>query len=112
VTDCEYVRKTYGVPACIGRRVKVEGKPGIIAEDRGNYIGVNFDSDKPGVILNAHPTWKVEYLRMGKIRKMTRSQRNYQDYIMAGWYDGDFGDWIKDRMDLYIRDREKWEGII
>jgi hypothetical protein len=77
----EYVRKYYGVPACIGRRVKVDGQPGIIAEDRGHYIGVNFDSDKPGHIENAHPTWKVEYLGMGKIRKMTRSQARYQKYL-------------------------------
>jgi hypothetical protein len=43
--DCEYARVYYGVPACIGRRVTVDGKPGIIAEDRGHYIGVNFDDD-------------------------------------------------------------------
>lgn len=69
--NCEYVQKTYGVPACIGRRVTVNGRAGIIAEDRGNYIGVNFDDSKPGMIMNAHPTWKVEYGKMGKVRKMT-----------------------------------------
>jgi hypothetical protein len=41
----EYVCRTYGVPAEIGRRVIVYGKPGIIAEDRGHYIGVNFDCE-------------------------------------------------------------------
>jgi hypothetical protein len=78
---CEYIRTNYGVPACIGRRVLVNGKHGIIAEDRGHYIGVNFDEDKPNDIKNAHPTWKVEYLGMGKIRKMTRSQRRYKEYL-------------------------------
>lgn len=78
--NCEYVKDYYKVPACIGRRVIVNGKPGVIAEDRGNYIGVNFDKDKPGIIVNAHPTWKVEYLGMGKVRKLTRSQRRYRDY--------------------------------
>lgn len=79
--NCEYVRDHYGVPACIGRRVIVNGKPGIIAEDRGHYIGVLFDSDKPNVILPAHPTWKVKYLGLGKVRKMTRSQKRYQSYL-------------------------------
>lgn len=78
--NCEYVRKYYGVPACIGRRVMVYGKPGIISEDRGNYIGVTLDTDKPGRVSNYHPTDKVEYLGMGKVRKLTRSQQNYRDF--------------------------------
>lgn len=60
----EYVKKHYGVPAEIGRRVVVEGRPGIIAEDRGHYIGVNLDCDKPGVVYNVHPTDNVEYLEI------------------------------------------------
>ena len=79
--NCEYVREYYGVPAEIGRRVVVSGKPGIIAEDRGHYIGVNFDVDKPGVVFNVHPTDNVEYLGMGKIRPMTRSQQRYRHYL-------------------------------
>lgn len=82
--SCEYVQKNYGVPAQIGRRVVVYGKAGVIAADRGHYIGVNFDSDKPGVIQNAHPTSEVVYLEMGKIRPMTASQRRYQDYLDVG----------------------------
>lgn len=77
---CEYAREYYQVPAEIGRAVIVNGKPGVIAADRGNYIGVNFDEDKPGVISNCHPTWKVEYGGMRGIRKMTRSQERYRDY--------------------------------
>ena len=50
--DCPYVKEHYKVPAEIGRRVVVDGKPGIIAEDRGHYIGVNFDADKLGIIRN------------------------------------------------------------
>jgi hypothetical protein len=68
----EYVRTTYGVPAEIGRRVTVNGKPGIIAADRGHYIGVNFDASKPGMIMNAHPTSGVEYLGMGTVRKPSK----------------------------------------
>ncbi|QGW82952.1 hypothetical protein [Variovorax paradoxus] len=89
-----YVRDTYGVPAAIGRRVTVDGRPGVIAEDRGHYIGVNFDAHKPGDIRNAHPTWKVEYLGMGAVRPMTRSQRRYEAFL-----DADsglrFGEWLR-----------------
>lgn len=79
--NCEYVRDHYKVPAAIGMRVTVYGKPGIIAEDRGHYIGVNFDDHKPGVIYNVHPTDGVVYGEMGTIRQMTRSQRRYQRYL-------------------------------
>jgi len=58
---CGYVKDYYGVPAGIGRRVVCRGKPGVIAEDRGHYIGVNFDDDKPGQISNVHPTDDVEF---------------------------------------------------
>lgn len=78
--SCEYARNYYGVPAEIGRRVTVNGRPGIIAADRGHYIGVNFDCDKPNVILNAHPTSEVVYLGMGQLRRMTRSQARWQRY--------------------------------
>lgn len=84
MSDCSYVREAYGVPARIGRRVAVCGQPGIIAEDRGHYIGVNFDSQKPGVIRNAHPTHEVAYLEMGTVRKMTASQRRYQRWLDVG----------------------------
>ena len=89
----EYVNQYYGVPACIGRLVKVYGKPGIIIEDRGNYIGVNFDNDKPGHVLNAHPVDGVEYLGIGKPRKMTRSQQRYRDYIDSE-FGYSFADWL------------------
>lgn len=56
----EYVRETYGVPAKIGMRVTVYGKPAIIAADRGNYIGIRFDGEKQ--IKNAHPVDGVVYL--------------------------------------------------
>ena len=91
--NCEYVVKYYDVPACIGRRVVVNGKPGVIAMDRGHYIGVNLDSDKPGVICNAHPTSNVEYGEMGKIRKLTRSQQRYQEWKNCE-IDMTFADWL------------------
>lgn len=92
--NCEYACRYYGVPACIGRRVTVAGKPGIIAEDRGHYIGVNFDDDKPGVIKNAHPTWEVVYLGMGVIRKPSRSAARYQAFLQDDCGES-FGEWLK-----------------
>lgn len=89
----KYIRDYYGVPAEIGRRVVVYGKSGVIAEDRGNYIGVNFDADKPGVVHNAHPTSEVEYGEMGVVRRMTRSQQRYQDYLDAD-SNLTFAEWI------------------
>lgn len=78
-----YVRNTYGVPAQLGRRVTVYGRPGVIAADRGHYLGVNFDDSKPGVIANAHPTSEVVYLGLGPIRAPSRSQLRYQRWCKA-----------------------------
>lgn len=77
----EYVREQYKVPAEIGRRIRMDGRPGIIIADRGHYVGVNFDADKPGVVKNCHPTWRMEYLEMGEPRPMTRSQARYRRYV-------------------------------
>lgn len=82
--NCEYVRKYYGVPACIGRRVVCYGQSGIITEDRGNYIGVTLDIDKPGRVGNYHPTDGIEYGEMGEVRKMTRSQARYKRFLEGG----------------------------
>lgn len=93
--NCDYVRRAYGVPACIGRRVNAYGKPGIIAEDRGNYIRILLDCDKPGHVNNYHPTDGIEYLdAIGKVRPMTRSQRKYSEYRKSDWYEGSFADWL------------------
>lgn len=82
--NCDYVANYYGVPACIGRRVVAYGKPGIIAEDRGNYIGILLDSDKPGNVNNYHPCDGIEYLGMGTVRKMTASQKRYREFLEIG----------------------------
>jgi len=93
--DCEYVRENYNVPAEVGRRVIVSGRHGVIAEDRGNYIGVNFDDEPPQNIHNCHPTSEVEYGKMGVVRKVkiTRSQKRYQDYLDCDWC-GSFAEFI------------------
>jgi hypothetical protein len=98
--DLKYVQDCYAVPACLGRRVEVDGQPGIIAEDCGHHIGVNFDSDKPTFISHCHPTWRVTYLGMGIVRPITRSQKRYKRYLEYG--DGferfiDFCRWDQDQ---------------
>jgi len=82
--NCEYVKRTYGVPAEIGRRVTVYGKPGIIAEDRGHYIGVTLDCDKPGVVKNYHPTDGVQYHDIGNVRRASRGRQRYSRYLEYG----------------------------
>ena len=82
--SCEYVREGYNVPAEIGRIIDYNGKQGVISEDRGNYIGVTFDDEKAGTVSNFHPTTEgLTYGDMGivRVRKMTRSQKNYQLFI-------------------------------
>jgi hypothetical protein len=60
--DCyDYVRRTYDVPAYIGTRVTVYGKPGVIVPARSDlhYIHVRFDGQRHS--LPAHPTDEVVY---------------------------------------------------
>lgn len=66
MNEFTYIRRMYGVHPKIGQRVTIDGKPGTIVEDRGNYLGVNFDQDKPDRIRNCHPTWRVKFLGRGK----------------------------------------------
>lgn len=93
--SCEYVRERYGVPAKIGMLVKYKDRTGIISADRGNYVGVNFDDDKPGRVSNVHPTdpGLIYTDEFGKIRKLTCSQQRYQDYLYSE-YGGTFAEWL------------------
>lgn len=105
--DYQYVVDNYQVPACYGRLVIVNNKPGIIIEARGNYIGVNFDTDKPGIASNCHPTWEVIYGDIGKPRKATPAQARYQEYLKSEC-DENFREWLgiksktKDRKGYYV----------
>ena len=90
----EYIRKYYDVPAEKGRRVEIDGKPGIIVKAIDCYIGVLMDDEKPNFILPYHPTSKVKYLGMGNIRKITRSQARYQDYLYHGDLYDNFAEYL------------------
>jgi hypothetical protein len=68
-----YIRRTYGVPARIGVRVRYTGDPsvrpmdGTIAGAKGQYLLVDMDPYWPvegasPTLFILHPTWDVEYL--------------------------------------------------
>lgn len=79
----EYINKSYGVNACVGRRVIVDGEPGIIVGTKNAHIKVNFDNTKASDYSYCHPVWRVEYLEIGKVRKLTAGQKRYQEYLNA-----------------------------
>lgn len=63
-TDCyEYVRRTYGVPAYVGVRVRIGGVEGVLvlAHTALHYVHVRFDGQKFAVPY--HPE-EVEYLNV------------------------------------------------
>ena len=91
----EYIRKYYAVPAERGRRVEIDGKPGVIACDIGHYIGVLMDENKPTCILPYHPVSKVKYLGMGDVRSMTRSQQRYRNFLAVADVYENFGEYLR-----------------
>lgn len=61
----EYIRKSYGVPAKRGMRVRYTGhhsgpKEGRITRSRGPYLLILLDGEK--FSKPYHPTWEIEYL--------------------------------------------------
>lgn len=90
----DYVRTYYKVPAAFGRIVKVSGRQGIITEDMGHYIGVTFDNAKANDVRPCHPTSNIEYLGMGTPRKLTRSQKRWQEYSRVAECFESFRDWL------------------
>ena len=59
----DYVRKTYGVPAKRGMRVRYYGEGrnefGTITSSSGGYVNVRLDGWKHPMPF--HPTWMLEY---------------------------------------------------
>lgn len=58
--DMEWVRAQYGVPAEVGGRVVVDGKPGTIIGTSGPHLAIALDGG--GAPVAAHPTWHMTYL--------------------------------------------------
>lgn len=94
----EYIKQNYRVPAEMHREVIVNGKKGVITEDMGNYIGVNFYDNLTTAALPCHPTWEVTYLdsfnSKPPVKKQTRSQRRYQLWRQSDCSES-FWEWIK-----------------
>lgn len=91
MTEFEYIRSYYRVPAETYREVVVNGRKGVITEAMGSYIGVRFyDSPQTHKSLPCHPTWKVEYLEINPCppnSKVTRAKRRamerYRDFLAS-----------------------------
>lgn len=91
----DYIKKTYKVPADLNREILFENKrKGIIVEDLGNYIGVNFYDKKPRVVESLHPVWNVKYLEIGQARKLTPGQIRYRNYLKSECCET-FIEWLK-----------------
>lgn len=56
----EYIRRTYGVPAKRGGKVKFNGTPGVITSARGAYLRVLLNEVKHPAIC--HPRYCMEYI--------------------------------------------------
>jgi hypothetical protein len=94
VSAFDYVNQNYGTNACIGRRVVVYGLPATITADRGHYIGITYDTDKPRTVRNAHPVDGVVYLEeVVKPRKASRSARRYAEYLRSE-VNETFAEWL------------------
>lgn len=92
MSDMEYIRKMYDVPARVDCRVAMDGKPGTITGARGAHILVEF-YDNPGISFPCHPEWSMEYNvnipspPRAKKRKIAAKER-YRSYLaVAECYD-------------------------
>jgi len=98
MNNFEYIKNAYKVPAEMYREVIVGGKKGVITEDMGNYIGVNFYDNQTAYALPCHPTSEVTYLdtfnRNPPALKLSRSKKRYLDYLRADCSET-FSEWIK-----------------
>lgn len=80
----EYIQNWYKVPAEMHREIEFEGRKGIIVQDKGNYIGVQFYDDAKHVIHTMHPTYNVVYLdTFGNPPKVKnqKSKERYREYL-------------------------------
>lgn len=59
-TSAEGIRRAYGVPAKVGSRVDIGGRPATIVGFRNGRLRVRYDGDPK--VYNAHPTRNTTYL--------------------------------------------------
>lgn len=98
MNNFEYIKNSYQVPADMHREVIVNGKKGVITEDMGNYIGVNFYDNPTTHALPCHPTWEVVYLdtfnHKPPVLKVSKAKQRYQQYLRSECAET-FYEWIK-----------------
>jgi hypothetical protein len=77
----EHIKQRYGVNPRIGMEIIYKDQKGVIVEDMGCYIGVNFYNQKNTSVLPLHPTDNVIYTdKQGVIRPLTTSQKRYRHF--------------------------------
>ena len=89
----DWINKSYNVNAAYGRRIIVDGEPGIIVGASCAHLKIVFDKDKPNEYSYCHPTWRVEYQDIGEVRALTAGQKRYQEYLNAD-VDCSFAEWL------------------
>lgn len=98
MAEFEYIQEYYKVKAEMHREVIVEGRKGVITEDKGNYIGVTFYDDEKRRTLPCHPTWKVEYLETFNHKppkpKNAKARQRYLDWLHLDC-EMSFGEYLK-----------------
>ncbi|WP_410633316.1 hypothetical protein [Amycolatopsis sp. cmx-4-83] len=63
MTGLAHARDYYGVPAELGGRVVVDDVLGVITgSDESGRLLVQYED---GLVVSAHPTWRVDYLDGG-----------------------------------------------
>lgn len=106
-TPCEYVQQYYQVPACIGRRVIAYGKPGVITDDFGHYIGITLDETTKRHPGRYHPIDGIEYGEMAETLPKRPRRTNFDRYYEEEW-NCDFHEFLG--INRPHREKRKHEG--
>lgn len=85
MVEFEYIKNYYKVEPKMFMEVIVDGRKGVITEDKGQYIGVVFYDDKKRMPVPCHPTWEVEYLETFNYKppkpKNLKGKQRYLDFL-------------------------------
>ncbi len=90
----EYIKRYYGLDVFVGQKVKYKNVIGVAVRIT-SYIGVNLDDKKAGDCIYIHPRDEnlIYFDESKSIRKMTKSQQNYAEYLRSEC-DETFAEWM------------------
>ena len=90
----EHIKSFYDLDVFIGQKVKYRNVVGVVTNIT-NHIGVNLDDKKAGDCVYIHPQDDdlIYFDESKAIRKMTRSQQNYAEYLRLE-IDETFAEWM------------------